>query len=160
MGSHSSGGGWSALSSQCCSGWHRPAPGIPGLRTLSLPRSLCCHGHQPTFTSWALRSSPEILAMFRREGSPNGPQLCKCSRCQWAKMLFPFSLSEPRPGKINNSLLYIHYSTFSAVLLLSWLLFWCNSVKRHITEMEWQINWSVFTAFLLNPLGWGSLLCL
>lgn len=60
-------------------------------------------------------------SIFPREGSPNGPQLCKCSRCQWAKILFSFSISEPRPGKITKALhlCIFNFPTFSAVFLLS-----------------------------------------
>jgi len=59
---------------------------------------------------------------FPREGSPKGTQLCEGSRGQWAKMLFPFSISEHRPEKINSSSLHLcifSFPTFSAVFLLS-----------------------------------------
>lgn len=136
----------------CCSSLSYPPPhcsdsdtdqalGSQGKRTLVLPKSPCCHW--PLACSELLSLLQKSCGMFPREGSPNGLQLCKCSRSQWAKMLFSLSISEPRPGKINNSPLHLCvliFSTFSAVFLLSQLLFCCN--VRKVTYQKCS-DWSV-----------------
>lgn len=110
---HGSVGCWTSPTPPAAQSWRRLNPGIPGLRTLILPRGLCWY-HPP---SWLHLLSSQVLSRNPEAYSPRRDYQADLSSAsaQGAKVLF--SICEPRHGKINDSSLHLCIFNFPMFFL-------------------------------------------